>query len=297
MLFIGDIMNINDIYRCARYYRDNYINQFYIVTTYNDNTFIVVGEKKNFPHLMGIPHNKLISNGYPKSAKFYADILNNVPITTRLIPKNITINSKMYIKAFNFDKSQSVLRKSHLPIVINYDASKTDRKLNSVDKLIVDPVSGFMLGCIENTMINITNDIRLKKYCISTWMDEHESEEKLREKYIYNQDIEVIKTVLTLGTEANQIEPLKSYQINNKEKKKIIEILNRCNANLLVNKRVLQNYISLIDDSIVNCNINNVNYSKVMKESTNHQSKSEEFRGAKFDGDFLDKVMGEILSK
>lgn len=253
-------MNINDIYKCARYYRDNYINQFYIVTTYNDNTFIVVGEKKNFPHLMGIPHKKLLSNGYPKSAKFYTNILNNVPITTRLIPQDITKGSKMYIKALNFEKSQNVLTKNHLPIVINYDASKTNRNLNSVDKLIVDPVSGFMLGCIKNTMVDITNDIKLKKYCISTWMDENGSSERLKEKYIYNQDIEVIKTVLTLGTEANQIEPLKSYPINSKEKEKIIEILNRCNANLLVNKRVVQNYISLIDDRGISCSINNISY-------------------------------------
>lgn len=253
-------MNSNDIYKCARYYRDNYINQFYIVTTYNDNTFIVVGEKKNFPHLMGIPHKKLLSNGYPKSAKFYTNVLNNVSVTTRLIPLDITKGSKMYIKALNFEKSQSVLTKNHLPIVINYDASRTNRNLNSVDKLIVDPVSGFMLGCIENTMVDITSDIKMRKYCISTWMDENGSDKKLKEKYIYNQDIEVIKTVLTLGTEANQIEPLKSYPINSKEKEKIIEILNRCNANLLVNKRVVQNYISLINDSSISCSINNIKY-------------------------------------
>lgn len=253
-------MNINDIYKCAKYYKDNYINQFYIVTTYNDNTFIVVGEKKNFPHLMGIPHNKLLSNGYPKAAKFYTDAINNADITPRLIPRDITKGSKMYIKALHFEKSQTVLRKNHLPVVINYDPAKTNRKLNSVDKLILDPISGFMLGCIENTMINITNDIKLKKYCISTWMDEYGSKESLKEKYIYNQDIEVIKTVLTLGTEANQTEPLKSYPINSKEKEKIIEILNRCNANLLVNKRVLQNYISIINDTQISCSINNVNY-------------------------------------
>lgn len=86
------------------------------------------------------------------------------------------------------------------------------------------------------------------------------SDKKLKEKYIYNQDIEVIKTVLTLGTEANQIEPLKSYPINSKEKEKIIEILNRCNANLLVNKRVVQNYISLVNDSSISCSINNIKY-------------------------------------
>lgn len=100
----------------------------------------------------------------------------------------------------------------------------------------------------------------MRKYCISTWMDENGSDKKLKEKYIYNQDIEVIKTVLTLGTEANQIEPLKSYPINSKEKEKIIEILNRCNANLLVNKRVVQNYISLVNDSSISCSINNIKY-------------------------------------
>lgn len=91
-------------------------------------------------------------------------------------------------------------------------------------------------------------------------MDEYGIKESLKEKYIYNQDIDVIKTVLTLGTEANQTEPLKSYPINSKEKEKIIEILNRCNANLLVNKRVLQNYISIIDDTQISYSINNVNY-------------------------------------
>lgn len=51
LLFIGDYMNINDIYKCAKYYKDNYINQFYIVTSYNDNTFIVVGVKKKIFHI------------------------------------------------------------------------------------------------------------------------------------------------------------------------------------------------------------------------------------------------------
>lgn len=253
-------MNINDVQKCARYYRDNFINQFYIVTTYNDNTFIVVGERKNFPHLVGVPRDKLKSNRYPKSARFYADMLDNKAVTTNLVPNDITRNSKMYGKILNFEKSREVLSKNHLPIVINYDATKTNRKLNSVDKLIVDPINGYMLGCIENTSVSVTNDIHLKKYCISSWMDENGSKESLREKYIYNQDIEIIKTVLTLGAETNQTEPLKNYPINSKEKNDIIEILGRCNANLQVNKRVLQNYISVIKDKGITCSINNFMY-------------------------------------
>lgn len=253
-------MNINDVQKCARYYLDNFIKQFYIVTTYNDNTFIVVGERKNFPHLMGIPHKKLLSNGYPKSSRFYADVLENKQITTKIIPNDITVNSKMYCKIQNFERSRDVLSKNHLPIVINYDASKTNRNLNSVDKLIVDPKSGYMLGCIENTNVSVTNDIHLKKYCISSWMDEYDGKENLKEKYIYNQDVEIIKTVLTLGAETNQTEPLKNYPINIKEKNDIVDILTRCNANLLVNKRVLQNYVSVIKDKNVQCMINNHTY-------------------------------------
>lgn len=55
-------MNITDIQSCADFFRDNYLNTFYLVITYNGNSFILIGEKSNFPHLMGIQNRTYRSN-------------------------------------------------------------------------------------------------------------------------------------------------------------------------------------------------------------------------------------------
>ena len=47
-------MNISHIQSCADFFVENYLKTFYLVITYNGNSFILIGEKSNFPHLMGI---------------------------------------------------------------------------------------------------------------------------------------------------------------------------------------------------------------------------------------------------
>ena len=47
-------MNITDIQRCAHYYQKNYLETFYIVSTYYGKSFILIGEKENFPHLRSL---------------------------------------------------------------------------------------------------------------------------------------------------------------------------------------------------------------------------------------------------
>mgnify|MGYP007030248758 CR=1 FL=1 len=59
-------MNIKDIQKCADFFLENYLKTFYLVITYNSKSFILVGEKGNFPHLMGIPRHTYRSNGYNK---------------------------------------------------------------------------------------------------------------------------------------------------------------------------------------------------------------------------------------
>lgn len=56
-------MNILNIQECADFFRKSYLKTFYLVTTYNGKSFILVGEKGNFPHLMGIQKNTYRSNG------------------------------------------------------------------------------------------------------------------------------------------------------------------------------------------------------------------------------------------
>ena len=47
-------MNITTIQSCADFFLENYLKTFYLVITYNGNSFILIGDKANFPHLMGI---------------------------------------------------------------------------------------------------------------------------------------------------------------------------------------------------------------------------------------------------
>ena len=47
-------MNISDIQRCADFFQEHYLKTFYLVITYDGKSFILIGEKTNFPHLMGI---------------------------------------------------------------------------------------------------------------------------------------------------------------------------------------------------------------------------------------------------
>ena len=77
-------MNIVDIQKCAKYYKNEYLEKFYIVTTFNGNSFILVAEKSNFPHLMGIKNMIYKSNGYRNPAKLYTDILNGITIPTAI---------------------------------------------------------------------------------------------------------------------------------------------------------------------------------------------------------------------
>ena len=46
-------MNISDIQRCADFFQEHYLKTFYLVITYDGKSFILIGEKTNFPHLMG----------------------------------------------------------------------------------------------------------------------------------------------------------------------------------------------------------------------------------------------------
>ena len=78
-------MNILNIQECADFFRKYYLKTFYLVTTYNGKSFILVGEKGNFPHLMGIQKNTYRSNGYNKPQFSYIPfILSNNGYSTIL---------------------------------------------------------------------------------------------------------------------------------------------------------------------------------------------------------------------
>ena len=77
-------MNITDIQQCAVFFQKNYLKTFYFVITYHGKSFILIGEKSNFPHLMGIQNQIYHSNGYRRPQKLFNDILHVMPSAQQL---------------------------------------------------------------------------------------------------------------------------------------------------------------------------------------------------------------------
>lgn len=252
-------MNIQDVRKCAQYFKDNYVECFYIVTTYNDNSFILVGEKNNFPHLMGIKRNVYTSNGYARGKKLYDDIMNNVPISRRIIPNRIANGSKMYKKVLNFCSSTDVLWHNRGPLAINYNSNLSTKKLNNVSILLVDLGSGYMSGWQENKVVVISEEVNLKKYCFSSWIDELNGSTRQKEKYMPNQDIEFIRSVLQFDNRS-ELKNQKQYKYSRDKKIDILRSIERNQSNLLINNRNEWQYKKIAQEEGIKCKINNIQY-------------------------------------
>lgn len=252
-------MNISDIQRCADFYKLNYLETFYIVTTFSGSGFILVAEKFNFPHLMGIEKNKYRSNGYKKPQKLYEDIINRASVSTRIIPNNIAPGSKMYKKVINFMSSTDIFWYNTGPLAINYNASLSSSLLNNVSIILVDIHSGYMTGWLENTDIKINSESTLKKYCICTWIDESTGTEQQKEKYMPLQNIDIIKSVLAFDKDSKLIKQ-KTYSYTRAQKKEILLSIERNNSNLLVDSVNEKYYKDIAISENIHCRINGVMY-------------------------------------
>lgn len=252
-------MDITDIQRCAVYYQINYLETFYLVSTYYGKSFILIGEKENFPHLMGIAKLIYKSNGYRSPYALYRDIRNGHPVSNRIIPKNISTTSKMYKKAAKFEHSTEIFWNNKGPLAINYNEALSSKKLSNVDILLTDIHSGYMLGWKCNKSIQVNAEIRLTKYCISSWMDESGGSQHQKEKYMPLQNIDLIRYVFAFDKNSDLIKK-KEYKYSMEDKEEILRIIERNDANLLVDSNNDRFYISLAQDKDIHCKINGVQY-------------------------------------
>lgn len=252
-------MNITDIQSCADFYQENYLKTFYLVITYFGKSFILIGEKGNFPHLMGIQKNTYRSNGYGNPKGLFNDIINRNPVSPRIIPNSIATNSKMYKKAVNFQKSCDIFWKNSGPLTINYNPSNSHTKLNNVDVLLTDISAGYMLGWVANTKVPVNADINIEKYCICTWIDESSGNTQRKEKYLPNQDTELIRYVFAFDGNSKLIRN-KEYSYNQEQKKSILETCERNTANLLIDSANTRYYKEIAQKEKIHCKINGVQY-------------------------------------
>ena len=252
-------MNIQNIQECADFFQENYLKIFYLVITYNGKSFILIGEKANFPHLMGIPKNTYRSNGYNKPQYLFNDIIGRNHVNTTIIPNNISPTSKMYKKALNFNKSTDIFWKNTGPLTINYIPTLSSTKLNNVDVLLTDINTGYMLGWVSNNKIPVNAHINLEKYCICTWIDESDGTLQNKEKYMPNQNVELIRYVFALDENSNLIKK-KEYIYNRAQKTDILRLCSRNNNNLLVDDQNALYYTNIAVSERIPCKINGVSF-------------------------------------
>lgn len=252
-------MDIRDIQQNAQFYQKYFLETFYLVTTYFGKSFILIGERENFPHLMGIGKNVYRSNGYRRPGYLYKDILAGNLISNRIIPNVISNTSKMYKKALNFKDSINIFWKNEGPLAINYNPLLSTTKLNNVDVLLTDLKKGYMLGWTKNTDIPVNAEIKLVKYCISTWIDESCGTVAGKEKYLPLQTVELIRNVFAFDKDSKLIQQ-KEYKYNKAEKKEILESVERNQANLLLDDKNQHFYVKIAQDERIHCKINGIQY-------------------------------------
>jgi len=252
-------MDINDVRIRAQFYQKNYLETFYLISTYSGKSFILIGERENFPHLMGIKKAVYNSNGYRSPKTLYRDILMGNPISNKIVPNSISSTSKMYKKVLNFESSTDIFWNNNGPLAVNFEPAKSGTKLANVDILITDIKKGYMLGWTKNTSININAEISLLKYCISTWIDESDGSIAGKEKYLPLQKVDLIRSVFAFDKNSELIKQ-KEYKYNSTMKKEILEIVERNKADLLLDKRNQHYYAGIAHTENVHCIINGIQY-------------------------------------
>ena len=252
-------MNITHIQNCADFFLENYLKTFYLLITYRGKSFILIGEKANFPHLMGIQHNTYKSNGYSKPQFLFNDIIQRNSISTAIIPNKISPTSKMYKKALNFTKSTDIFWKNKGPLIINYNPALSNTKLNNVDVLLTDLSAGYMLGWVSNNKVAVNSNINMEKYCICTWIDESPGTSQRKEKYMPQQDVELLRYVFALD-ENSRLVKKKEYTYTRSQKSVILTTCARNNSNLLIDTANAQHYIEIATSENIHCKINNIQY-------------------------------------
>lgn len=228
-------MNIIDIQACADFFQENYLKTFYLVITYNGNSFMLIGEKSNFPHLMGIQSNTYKSHGYNRPQYLFNDIIDRNPVSTDIFWKNSG------------------------PLTINFNPALSSTRLKNVDVLLTDINTGYILGWVSNNKIAVNANINMEKYCICTWIDESSGNQQGKEKYMPGQDVELIRFVFALDENSKLIRK-KEYTYDRAQKKSILNSCARNNSNLLVDTMNAHYYTEIADADGIHCKINGVQY-------------------------------------
>ena len=113
-----------------------------------------------------------------------------------------------------------------------------------------------MLGWVINTEIPVNNSIKIKKYCISSWIDESQPGSLSgKEKYMPDQDIELLRYIFAFDSHSDLLRH-KEYKYTQNDKIEVLKMVSRNNCNLLLDCNNSTQYVALARKNELNCKIN-----------------------------------------
>jgi hypothetical protein len=116
-----------------------------------------------------------------------------------------------------------------------------------------------VLGWISNNKVAVNANICMEKFCIYTWIDESTGTQRNKEKYMPNQDVELIRYVFALDENSKLIKK-KEYSYSQTQKIDILQSCARNQSNLLLDSINAHYYINLTSHLGIHCKINGVLY-------------------------------------
>lgn len=218
------MLNLNDIKRCAAYFQNEFIDKVYEIETECGVIITIKSEGKQFPHLVGLKRSDYLRYGYHSAQNLFNDILNPsfTSFNARLIPPNIRESSLKGKKIKNFEQMHILLTNIN-DLCINYNSSASSSRLDHVDYLFSNYLSGFSLGCIFEPSNN--------SFVLSTWIDESSSSQSQKEKYYPSQTTDLIKRVSVYNLHGTLLEE-KVAKRKFKDYLRILSIVQRNNMTL-----------------------------------------------------------------
>ena len=112
------------------------------------------------------------------------DILLGITLLLTGFLARISQTSKMYKKVLNFQNSADIFWGNAGPLAVDFNPALSNSNLNNVDLLLTDIQRGYMLGWKHSATINVSGAASIKRYCISSWIDDRTQAESLRAKTV-----------------------------------------------------------------------------------------------------------------
>lgn len=224
------MLHISDAHNCAIYYKREFVDKYYKVTTMTNMIFLLKAEGKQFPHLIGIKKTNYQRNRMTANDVYQEMLLSTPTLPPDVIRNNINESSKKGKKIKNFLNFEESFFENMNTICVFYNESLSTTKLSHVDYLFSNYLEGYSSGWIYDVMDGCCRPV--------TWIDESNGTQTDKEKYYQYQVVDLIDKVEIFDTYSNELLDTFKCKRTIKEYLDLFDILTRNHMTLKIKKNM-----------------------------------------------------------